>query len=97
MTYVVIFKAKIITMNDDYLATAKQLREKAFRQYQCIQFDSCYENGDEISLSYWNSLDDIQAWKKDLEHLKAQTKGQKNWYSHYSIEVCEVKRAYSNP
>lgn len=97
MTYVVIFKAKILEINNEYLATAKQLREKALSQYQCIQFNSCYENGEEISLSYWNSLEEIQSWKKDLDHLKAQSEGQKNWYSQYSIEICEIKRSYKNP
>ena len=59
--YVVIFKAKIKASDTEYNILARQLREKAISDYHCEKFESLCEDGREIALSYWNSLDDIHA------------------------------------
>lgn len=95
MKYVVIFKAQIKTFDADYHFVAEQLRQKALCEYQCQKFESLYEKGAEIALSYWKSLDDIQAWHRDAEHLVAQKLGKEKWYQSFSVEICEIKKSYS--
>lgn len=51
--------------------------------------------GQGITVSYWDSLDAIQAWTMHKEHHVAQQKGKEVWYSQYIVEVCKVIRAYS--
>jgi heme-degrading monooxygenase HmoA len=94
MKYVVIFKATVHELNEEYYLTATQLRDKAISQFNCQKFESFCQNQNEIALSYWNSLDDIHAWHLDIEHQNAQQKGKEKWYSHFEIEICEIQRQY---
>lgn len=94
MRYVVIFKATIKNLDDEYFKTAQQLRDKALTQFNCQNFEALSENGLEIALSYWNTLDDIKAWHLDAEHQVAQTLGKEKWYQNFSVEICEVLRHY---
>ena len=48
-----------------------------------------------ITVSYWESLEDIRAWKRHSEHLIAQEKGRTDWYSRYITRICKVERDYS--
>ena len=94
MKYVVIFKAKVQQLDPEYFQTAQFLREKALNQFNCKQFESIAENGFEIALSYWDTLEDIQAWHKDAEHQAAQRIGKEKWYESFSVEICEILRNY---
>ena len=94
MKYVVIFKAQIKQLDQHYFDTAHQLREKALTEYNCQKFEALSENGAEIALSYWNSLEDIQAWHKDAEHQAAQRIGKQQWYKKFSVEICQIQKSY---
>lgn len=71
MKYIVIFKAKINVLDNEYSRMAQLLREKALTQFNCQKFEAISENGFEIALSYWNTLEDIQTWHRDAEHQVA--------------------------
>jgi heme-degrading monooxygenase HmoA len=92
--YAVIFKARINKLDTQYQATAKRLRELATKEFTCRDFVSVVENGYEISISYWDSLDDIQAWRENHEHLEAQTLAEGRWYRSVEIEIVELIRDY---
>ena len=92
--FAVIFKAEIQQLDDEYIKTAGHLRQLAFEKYGCSQFDSYTEGGREVAISYWSSLEDIQAWKADPEHRAAQRIGQRQWYTSYEIEIVEVVKQY---
>lgn len=90
---VVIFKASYkanIKLDDNYFSTAQQLRTLAIKCYRCQGFTSATENSQEIALSYWLCLDDIQAWKNDPIHKRAQVKGASQWYESYSVEIAKI-------
>lgn len=92
--FVVIFKADIQHLDQQYFATAQRMREKALSQFHCQHFAALTENDQEIALSYWNSLEDIQAWHQDSEHQAAQQLGKDVWYRHFSVEICKILRKY---
>ena len=94
--YAVIFSATINRLDDDYEQRVQRLNELAFSQYNCIDTLSTTENGREITISYWHSLDDIQKWKQDAEHIQAQTLGRLHWYSEYEVQIVEVLREYKH-
>jgi heme-degrading monooxygenase HmoA len=48
-----------------------------------------------ITVSYWESLESIRAWKANTEHLIAQEKGKGIWYRSYTTRICKVERDYS--
>lgn len=45
-----------------------------------------------ISVSYWESLDAIAAWKRNAEHQVAQAKGRQAWYRAFRTRVCKDER-----
>lgn len=95
MNFVVVFKAEINQLDDEYYQLAKSLRLKAMDQYRCQKFETISENNLEIALSYWLSLGDIQAWSQDPEHLYAQNLGKSKWYKYSTVEICQIHKIYS--
>ena len=95
--YVVIFKAEAAKLDAEYSAMASQLRELALNQFNCIEFLAVTEGTQEVTLSYWHSLDDIQAWKANSTHVFAQQLGRSDWYSRYQVQIAEIKREYAYP
>ena len=47
-----------------------------------------------ITVSYWRSAEDIQAWRRHVAHQQARDTGRARWYSHYELRVAKVERAY---
>ena len=95
--YAVIFHAEIAQLDDEYFATAKKMRELAMTHYGCLDFVATTEGSREIAISYWPSLDHIQHWKQNAEHLQAQQQGRSRWYKSYKVEVVNVLRTYRQP
>ena len=94
--YAVIFQAQINQLDHTYTTTAARMRELATSQYGCVEFTSVTEGDKEISISYWQSLEQIQKWKQDEEHIQAQAMGRAKWYKNYNVQIVEVMRTYSS-
>jgi len=47
-----------------------------------------------ITVSYWNSEEAIDNWKRNSEHQIAQQLGKRLWYGDYVLRVAKVERAY---
>lgn len=92
--YAVIFRATLSTMDKPYTVMAERLRQLAIDSSGCIDFVSFTEGEREITISYWESEDDIKRWKQNSEHLIAQQLGRERWYQDYSVQVSEIKREY---
>ena len=91
--YAVIFTSLRTEVDDDYGLTAERMAELAAQQPGYLGHESA-RDGIGITVSYWQSLDDIRNWKKVAEHLEAQRKGIKQWYSSYKTRICLVERDY---
>ena len=48
-----------------------------------------------ITVSYWQSLEAISAWRSHAEHKIAQETGKCDWYAHYELRIAKVERAYA--
>ena len=94
--YAVIFEAQINQLDESYFTTAARMRELATSEYGCLEFTSVTEGKKEIAISYWQSLEQIQDWKQNKEHLQAQEMGKERWYKSYKVRVLELVREYSN-
>lgn len=92
--YAVIFRAEIKELSQSYIDEAKQLRDLAIKKYGCCEFTCVTEGLQEITISYWQDLEQIKKWKQDPEHLKAQDQGKSQYYSSYQVQVVEVLRDY---
>ncbi len=92
--YAVIFRARIRALDDRYQETAARLRSRAMTRYNCRRFEAVTEGRDEITISWWDSLDDIHAWKRDSEHRAAQSLGREKWYDRYEVQVARIEESY---
>ncbi|MCL4126014.1 UNVERIFIED_CONTAM: hypothetical protein GTU68_033852 [Idotea baltica] len=72
---------------------AQRMDDLAKKQPGYIDFETARDEIG-ISISYWESLADIANWKANTEHLLAQEKGIKDFYSYYKVRICLVEREY---
>ncbi|MFK7974531.1 MAG: antibiotic biosynthesis monooxygenase [Halioglobus sp.] len=94
--FAVIFRAVAAELDEEYAEAIGRMKTLAFEEYGCLDFFALMEGEDRVAISYWNSQEDILRWKANSEHLLAQSQGKKKWYQSYSVEIVEVKRAYTH-
>lgn len=92
--FVVIFRATIRELDDEYSAMAARMRELALTHFGCIEFHALMEGREEVALSYWLNEESIVAWRQHPEHLEAQRLGRTRWYESYRVEVTKITRDY---
>lgn len=95
MMYAVIFRAEVAQLDEEYSVMAAKMRDLAMQDYGCREFTAVTEGSTEIAISYWDSQEQIRAWKENAEHLAAQEKGRNRWYASYKVQIVEVVREYS--
>ena len=91
--YAVIFSS---IKNEDtagYNEASDRMVELARQQHGYLGHESVREELG-ITVSYWESLEDIKNWKKNSEHLFAQQQGREQWYKAYKTRICKVERDY---
>lgn len=92
--FVVIFRAKVRQVDNEYAAMAARMRALALTEFGCLEFTAVTEGDEEIALSYWPTEGHIRAWKAHTEHLLAQQLGRERWYQNYTVQVAQVTREY---
>ncbi len=91
--YAVIFTNTRTEEDDGYSEMAQKMEDLARQQTGFVDFESAREKIG-ISISYWESLQDIANWKANTDHLFAQQKGISDWYKWYKVRICLVEREY---
>jgi len=97
--YAVIFTSTLNKNTEGYQEMAEQMETLAKKQKGFLGIDSARndsENSEGITVSYWETLDDIKNWKQQSNHLVAQQKGIKDWYSWYNVKICKIEREYES-
>ena len=92
-SYAVIFTSLRTDGDAGYGAMAEHMVELAARQPGFLGVESARE-GVGITVSYWESLEAIRAWKANAEHLVAQKTGRSDWYRQYKTRIARVERDY---
>jgi len=95
--YAVIFTSQRTEEDGEgYTKMAEVMDELAQKQPGFLRVESARNaEGKGITVSYWESLDAIQAWKENSKHLVAQQFGKEKWYKQYNVEICKVIKDYS--
>lgn len=91
--YAVIFTSVQTENIEGYTEMATLMENLAKQQSGFLGIESA-RNEIGITVSYWQDLESIKNWKANLEHLKAQKTGRKQWYSYYKVRICRVEREY---
>lgn len=93
MYYAVIFTSTRTENEAGYAETAIKMVELAKAQPGFMGVESA-RNEIGITVSYWESLEAIQNWKANMEHLEAQENGRTTWYKNYKVRIAKVEREY---
>ena len=96
--YAVIFTSTRTPVDEGYDAMAERMGELVSKQPGFLGVESTRgADGLGITVSYWESLEAIAAWKANAEHRIAQITGHRKWYEHFETRIARVERAYSGP
>ena len=89
--YAVIFHAKLADLDPTYFALSQELRRRAMNEFGCLEFVSLEsKRGVETTISYWSSLEQIQAWRQDPQHQQAQAMGKAKWYAFVETQIVDL-------
>jgi heme-degrading monooxygenase HmoA len=91
--YAVIFTSTHSENSEGYTDMATLMETHAKTQNGFLGIESARDSIG-ITISYWESLDDIKNWKQQSDHLIAQQKGRLDWYNWYKVRICKVEREY---
>lgn len=91
--YAVIFTSLRTPADAGYATMADAMFALAAQQPGFLGVESARESLG-ITVSYWESLAAIAAWKQNTAHLVAQQRGRDLWYSAFKVRICRVERDY---
>jgi heme-degrading monooxygenase HmoA len=95
--YAVIFTSRRTSGDNGYAETAARLASLAASMPGYLDAQSVRDaDGNGITVSYWDSLEAIAAWKRHPEHAAARAR-MDEWYASWSLKVCRVQRGSSHP
>src|SRR5271165_1745241 len=96
---VVVFRSHLSPeAGDDYSAMAAEMLATAKQMPGFVEFKSFKsDDGERVSLVYWQDHETMAAWRNHPRHRIAQEKGRSRWYSSYRIEIANVVRENSFP
>ncbi len=91
--YAVIFTSRRTEEDAGYNDMAMRMLELAQEQSGFLGVESARDELG-ITVSYWQDLAAIQAWKANVDHQEAQRQGKQLWYSDYRVRICLIEREY---
>ena len=91
--YAVIFTTISSENTDGYREAAQRMEILAKQQKGFLGMESARsEIG--VTVSYWQTLAAISAWKNNMEHAAVRELGREKWYKKYQLRICKVERDY---
>jgi heme-degrading monooxygenase HmoA len=93
--YAVIFTSTLADKNEGYAKAAERMVGLASQQPGFLGVESVRgADGLGITVSYWEDVKSIQAWKAQIEHQEVQKAGKERWYGSYKLRISKVEKDY---
>ena len=92
--YAVIAPAELHEDVRGYPEMAAKLVELARDQPGFLGIEAGSQHGFALAVSYWSSLEAIQAWSENARHVVAKEKGKAAWFKKYVTRIAKVERVY---
>jgi len=89
--YAVIFTSERTAVDEDYEETARRMIEQARGMEGFLGVESARDSLG-ITVSYWESLEAIRAWREHPAHAEAMRRGSEEWYETFTTRICRVER-----
>ncbi|MBS9780458.1 MAG: antibiotic biosynthesis monooxygenase [Moraxellaceae bacterium] len=91
--YACIFTSIRTDGDNGYGVVGERMLELAHKQKGFLGVESA-RNEVGITVSYWQDLASIKAWKQHAEHIEAQRLGKEQWYAEFKVRIAKVEREY---
>lgn len=90
--YAVIFTSIRSPGDNGYNLMSDEMVRLVSGQDGFLGFESVRDaSGFGMTISYWDSVDNIHRWGKNLQHVQTKKTGREKWYSKYQIRICRVE------
>jgi len=91
--FAVIFRSRRTDSDTSrYQHLAEQMVELAAQQPGFLGVRSFRnDDGEGVTISYWQDREAIAGWGLHAEHMQAQQRGREEFYSEFTLEICEVQ------
>jgi heme-degrading monooxygenase HmoA len=91
---VVVFRSRLTAeAGDDYSEMAEEMLATAKEMPGFVEFKSfASDDGERVSLVYWQDHETMAAWKSHPRHRIAQGNGRAKWYRYFRLEVADIVR-----
>ena len=93
---VTLFRSRLTSQaGDDYTTMSGEMLERAktFPGFVAMKSFKA-EDGERLTVVWWENDDLQSAWRRDERHREAQKKGRERWYHYYHVEVAKVLREH---
>lgn len=91
---VTVFRSRLLPgVRDEYIALVARMAELAATMPGYISHKGFFAEDDErVTIVEFEAEEGMRAWRTHPEHIEAQRKARKIYYSEYHIQVCEMVR-----
>jgi heme-degrading monooxygenase HmoA len=91
---VVVFRSRLTSeAGEDYSVMAAEMLATAQEMPGFVEFKSFKsDDGERVSLVYWQDHETIAAWRNHPRHRIAQNTGRAKWYAEFRLEVADIVR-----
>ena len=59
-----------------------------------IQYLSASDSPFKLAIAYFDSLESINAWRQDSEHIAAKNKARSTWLEDWQIRIYRIENVY---
>ncbi|MBA3664023.1 MAG: antibiotic biosynthesis monooxygenase [Bacteroidetes bacterium] len=91
--YAVIFSSTKNDTLEGYAEMDEITMNLAKEQPGYLGYESVNHENKGIFISYWESMDAIENWRKNATHQMAKSNA-KNWYKRYLSQICLVESSH---
>jgi heme-degrading monooxygenase HmoA len=91
---VTVFRSRLLPgVREEYLELVARMNELAASMPGYISHKGFFaEDGERVTIVEFESPETLQAWRMQPEHMQAQRRARRVFYSEYSVQVCEIVR-----
>ncbi len=92
--YAVIFCSTKSQNLEGYAETDDYIMKLAMDQNGFLGYESAGDLAAGIFISYWETIEDIQNWRNNPDHIEAKKKGIDIWYNRFLSQICKVEHSH---
>lgn len=92
--YAVIAPAVLGSDSTGHVEMAERVMASSLLVDGFLGIETSVQQGFSLAVSYWESLDAIDTWRRHPEHKLAKANGKSKWFTEYATRIAQVIDQY---